>query len=234
MILHQDLFIIALIVVNVAAIVSIIFAQKKLRALVQLVLLNLITVLVFMIIGSITKPIRFDKEKKKRYNAVIENLKDIRKSQVAYKDKYGKYAASFDSLLHFIKNDSLSVVWAEGTAPDTLTEKEAVEMGLITRDTVYVSVRDTLFPENYHIDSLPYVPYTQGKEKFRMDAAEIETSSKVKVQVFEAKVPNTIILNGLDHQEIVNLNAEARKIGKYEGLKVGSLQEATNNAGNWE
>ena len=54
------------------------------------------------------------------------------------------------------------------------------------------------------------------------------------MQVFQAQAPNNFILNGLDRQEIINLNDVANQLKRYPGLRVGSLTEATNNAGNWE
>ena len=48
--------------------------------------------------------------------------------------------------------------------------------------------------------------------------------------MFEAKAENFVILNGMNEQLIINMNE-----GKtFPGLRVGSLIEATNNAGNWE
>jgi hypothetical protein len=70
-----------------------------------------------------------------------------------------------------------------------------------------------------------------GKTQFELAAGEIETGSKVKVKVFEAKVHNDIILNGLDKQLIINLNDLRKKLDRYPGLQVGSITEANNNAG---
>jgi len=41
-------------------------------------------------------------------------------------------------------------------------------------------------------------------------------------------------LRGLDPQLLVNFNADRQQKTGYAGLKVGSLEETTNNAGNWE
>ena len=41
-------------------------------------------------------------------------------------------------------------------------------------------------------------------------------------------------LKGLDDQLRINLNDQRRVQEKYPGLKVGSLTETNNNAGNWE
>jgi len=183
------------------------------------------------------EPIRFNREKKIREKAAIERLKAIRKAEVAYKTKYGKYTGSFDTLIHFVKYDSFPIIKAIGSIPDSLygliTDEEAIKKGIIIRDTSYIPVIDTLFGRNFPIDSLRYVPYCDTAQFF-LDAGVIETASKVKVPVFEAHVLNDVLLHGLNKQLIINYNAEREKIVGFPGLKVGSLTEATNNAGNWE
>jgi|YNPMSStandDraft_1061717.scaffolds.fasta_scaffold00262_14 hypothetical protein len=171
-----------------------------------------IIVLVYLIINSVSKPIKFHQERDKRYAKIIESLKNIRKAQLAFYDKYGRYTADFDSLIHFIKNDSLPIVKAIGTVPDTLTEKEAIKLKLVYRDTIYIPIKDTLFPKNFIADSLKFVPYGNGII-FDLKAGEIVTGSKVKVKVFEVKDP--------------------KPFDPTFQLKVGSLTEAST-AGNWE
>lgn len=208
----------------------------------------LIVVLAFFLIRGINTPIQFEKEKKIRYKAVINNLKDIRTAQLSYKDVYGKFTGSFETLIDFVKYDSIPLVRSLGSLPDTLNEQMALDLGIIItsipedktdeevlaegfliRDTVKISVLDSIYPVGYPIDSLRYIPFTNNHE-FKMGAGIVETGSKVKVHVFEAKAENFVILNGLNEQLIINMNE-----GKdYPGLKVGSLEEATNNAGNWE
>ena len=62
----------------------------------------------------------------------------------------------------------------------------------------------------------------------------IKMVSGVPVPLFEARMPWMVLLNGMDHQLIVNLNAEMRDLNRYEGLQVGSITAPNNNAGNWE
>ena len=207
------------------------------KIVVRILLGAAIIVLGYLVIESIMEPIRFNKEKKKREDATIQNLKDIRTAEVAYKTKYAKYTGSFDILISFVKFDSFPVVMAIGRISDDLwdkgvTEKEAIKMGIIIRDTSYVSVLDSIFSKTYPIDSLRFIPY--GSEEFFLAAAKIETASKVKVNVFEAHVLNSVLLHGLNKQLIINYSAEKEKITGFKGLRVGSLEEATNNAGNWE
>jgi hypothetical protein len=70
--------------------------------------------------------------------------------------------------------------------------------------------------------------------QFEMAAGILVTSSKVPVPVFEAKVHYNDILWDIDRQSVVNLIDERKNLDKYPGLKVGDLNVATNDAGNWE
>ncbi len=209
------------------------------KLVIKTVLLIAIFVLSYFIWQSINEPIQFDRQKTKRYRATIQKLKDIRTAEIAFFAVHSKYTGDFDSLVNFVKNDSIPVVKAIGSVPDDMTEKEALKKGIIKRDTSYVNTLDSLFSANYPIDSLPYIPYSNGSAKFQLGAKILEIGSKVnesvlKVPVFEAKVLNRVLLEGLNKQLRINLDDEAFKMDKYPGLKVGSLETNVNNAGNWE
>ncbi len=199
--------------------------MKAVKLIVQIVLLFVIAGLVYFIYTGVMKPIDFDNEKTARYGKVVQRLKDIRTAQVAFKSVYGKYTGSFDTLIQFVNEDSFPVEYAEGSLDDSL----AVAMGLVVRDTFYVKVRDSIFDDDYPVDSLRYVPFTDGLI-FDMKSDSIMTASQVQVQVFEASALNFDILNGMNRQLIINLN----DLTDFPGLRVGSVDEANNNAGNWE
>ncbi|HDR88598.1 MAG TPA: hypothetical protein ENN63_03080 [Bacteroidetes bacterium] len=211
------------------------------KTFIQIILAIAIVILGYLLVESIMNPIRFNRERVKREKAAISRLEDIRTAQIAFKAEKGRYTGSFDTLISFVKNDSFSVVKSIGSIPDSLydalgprrAEIEALRKGLITRDTIRVAVLDSLFDHGYPIDSLRYVPFTNGKEFF-LGRNVIETASGVKVDVFEANVLNDVLLKGLDPQLIINYNEERLKITDFPGLRLGSLKEATNNAGNWE
>ncbi len=212
------------------------------KNILQILLAVLIVVLAYFTFQSINKPLEFRKLKKHRYEKIKEKLIDIRKAQVAYKDVHGKYTGSFDTLIKFIETDSMPLVKSIGTLTDEqyesgMTEKEAVKKGIITRDTIMVSALDTLFGKNYNIADLRYVPFTDKKVQFTMGAGIFVTGSKVKVPVFEAKVNNMKIFGDVYSEyekEILEENGSRIRLNKYPGLMVGSLEEANNNAGNWE
>ncbi len=185
------------------------------------------------------RPVKFQREYNIRTEKVIDRLKDIRSAQAAYKLVNGKYTASFDTLSDFVANGQIPVVRMEGSLNDSMilagmTELKALELGIIKRDTAYVNVIDTLFKTKTWIaDSLRYVPFTD-KAEFELGTNVLSTASGVDVEVFEAKVSYEVFLQGLEKQEIINLREVDVKLDRFPGLRVGSLTEANNNAGNWE
>ena len=54
------------------------------------------------------------------------------------------------------------------------------------------------------------------------------------MKVVEAGVLYDTYLSDLDRQQLVNLKDKMEKMGRYLGLRVGSVTEINNNAGNWE
>lgn len=209
------------------------------KTVLQIALLIVSLLLVYLIYSSIQRPIQFEKEKKIRYDATIDRLKDIRKAQLAYKDVYGRFTGSWDTLVNFVKYDKIKVVRKIGNITDSMleqgiTEKKALQLGLITRDTIRENVLTTVFNEKYDADKLRYIPITDTMVEFQLGSSIIATGSGIKVPVFEAKAHNNYILRGMDNQLRINFNDQRRIQQKYPGLKVGSLEEANNNAGNWE
>jgi hypothetical protein len=170
---------------------------------------------------SIDEPIKFDQEKKRRYNRVVERLKTIRDWQMAYKSVNKVYTPSFDTLVDFINTGQFSVVKALGTVPDTLSEAEAVKLGIVTRDTVLVAVRDSLFKDGGDINRIRIIPFSNDVE-FSMEAGMIEKGS-VQVPVFEVFARNEYIFPDI----------EPVYYKLHEGLKVGSMTDPSTS-GNWE
>jgi hypothetical protein len=211
----------------------------KMKTVIQIVLIALVVILSYFLYTSVERPLDFEQAKKERYDATIARLKDIRKAELAYKDVHGKFTGSWDTLISFVKTGKIPLVRKIGMLTDSMieagwTEKQALKEGKIIRDTVRVSVLDTIFGKNYKIDEIKFIPVKDTVAQFHLGATLITTGSGIKVPVFEAKAHNNSILVKLDRQQIINLNESKRTNGKYPGLKVGSLEETNNNAGNWE
>ncbi|UCH15218.1 MAG: hypothetical protein JSV22_04425 [Bacteroidales bacterium] len=232
--------IIFVIIIAVFAVFSnkLVTKYPKSKPIIQIILGIAIIILIYLLWESIQEPIRFNKEKDAREQATIQKLKDIRTIQIMYKDKYGSFIGSFDTLIHFVKNDSIGIPkkdYLPGWDSDMYTEKQGIKLGLIKIETAYKMVLDSL--KNHlltkDIDRIRYIPYAADSE-FVMGAGEVLTGSKVRVKVFEVYAHYDILLNGMDEQLVINYIDEREKIVKFPGLKVGSLDEATNNTGNWE
>ncbi|MBE0666908.1 MAG: hypothetical protein E4G92_06325 [Bacteroidia bacterium] len=199
----------------------------------------IIVILAYFLIESIMEPIRFNREKDRRQEAIKERLIDIRTAQETYKAVKNRYTGSFDTLIFFLKNDSLPLVFKTGSLTDEMiadgitSEKEAVKKGLISRDTTYIPVRDSIFYKGYGLDSLRFVPGMKNTE-FQMESARVMTTSMVLVNVFEAYVLNDVFLKDLDRQLVVNYNDQRKKTTGFPGMKVGDIKVPNNNAGNWE
>lgn len=209
------------------------------KTVLQILLSIVAIVLAFFIYKSIQSPIEFEKAKKVRYDATIERLKDIRKAELAYKSVYGKFTGSWDTLINFLENESVISVRKIGELTDSmleagLTEKKAIELGLIISDSIRVNAKQATFGNDFDVKSLKMIPVPGEPAEFTLGATVIVTGSGIGVPVFEARAHNNVILRDLDRQLVINLNDQRRTNEKYPGLKVGSLTETINNAGNWE
>ena len=240
------MLILLIVVALILAIATIFIVNKypKSRIYFQIGYIPVIIILAVIIILNVRKPIQFEKERKIREDAAIEKLKAIRTIQNAYKDKYDKYTGSFDTLINFAKIDSFEIekirqvkFWNQDEIP---SQKEAIRLGILKKEIFKQSVKDSLnkvflkeLNKEINYDNIRYIPYT-GKKEFTMGAGEVATASQVEVKVFEAYALYEDLLNGLDEQLITNYIGQRQKITDFPGVKVGSLEEATNNAGNWE
>ncbi len=210
------------------------------KKVIQPLLIISIIVLGYLIVESIMRPIRFQRKVNEREQVTISKLKDIREAQKAYKDVYKRYTGSFDTLQTFLRQDSFSVTKAIGTIPEEWLDElglekareRAIKEGVIIRETTTRSVMDSLFGRTYPVDSMKYVPYTNGKE-FEIESSQIETSSNLKVQVVEVKCYYEDLLKGLNEQLIVNYTDQRVTMTGFPGIKFGSLEDGTLS-GNWE
>ena len=196
-----------------------------------------VVLLAYMCYRSIMGPIEFKDERDRRENLIKARLIDIRKAQIEYKNIHKVHAANFDELSKFLKDEKLPFLIKEGVLTDEqlekgMTEKEAVKKGLIRRDTVWATAVVTLFGKGYNVDDLRSVP--GANVQFTMDTATLTSGSGYTVKVFQCGVLYDDYLGDLNKQEVYNLKDKASKMGKYAGLRVGSVEEINNNAGNWE
>lgn len=200
--------------------------------------------LVYLCARSIATPVEFDKLQNKREVAIKKRLKEIASYEVAYKTVHNKFATS-EELINFLENGQLYYVNADGDYTDEMrdkgiSEQEAAAKGLIKRDTVRVSVKDSLL-RGKEYSSASDILKVPG---FEANNIGINTNiidqyignDTVHISVFEAFVPMDVYLSDLDGQILKEKVDAAKKLndGKgYPGLKIGSLDEL-KLTGNWE
>jgi hypothetical protein len=199
---------------------------------IALILIPLNIILAYFVYNSINSEVEFNKEAKIRIAENVQKLKDLRQVQGKYKQAKGIFADNFESLTYFLKNDSMTIIKAIGETPDSLTEIEALELGIISRDTTYVPAKETVFNATYidsrknefplDINILSTVPHSDAI--YNIDAGQVEKGNVI-VQVFEISTNYGTVFTGLDAK---NKSYELDAL-----LKVGSMTEASLN-GNWK
>ena len=118
------------------------------------------------------------------------------------------------------------------------------DKNLIVRLPIPKAVKDTLFNDRPDFDpeKLRYIPFSEPDTIIMKTV--VKMVSGVEVPLFEAQIPYGWrpapgepfrgLLKDMDEQLIINLNATYTDTNRYPGLMVGSVENANNNAGNWE
>ena len=212
--------------------------KKTIHVILQVVLAVIIVALIYVIYKQISTPIRFDNEQKAKEAAVIERIKDIRTAERQFKSKYQRFTADFDSLINFVLTETM-----EGERK-IVDEDDSVGMAMLKKmkkknvEKFTYSVKDSMFkhltPEQ--IKHFKYIPGTNGKAQFLLEAGTITTESKVVIPVVECRAPYISFLDTVTYrQEVINLVDNCiRNLDKYPGIKFGSMETGNNEAGNWE
>ncbi len=175
--------------------------------------------LAFKLYKSIEGPILERKRVKAEETAKISKLKILREVEKAYLGVNGKYCGNWDTLVNFVKYDTIYNI---ERSEEIILRQYGGDSVIVRVDTVgSISVFDKLFPKeeypNLNPDRLPYIPGTENK--FIIFSDKIEKNNLL-VDVFEIK----------DKSPISHMS-ELRSKG--EPLRVGSRVEVTTT-GNWE
>ncbi len=210
--------------------------KKGLNIVINVILFAIIVVLAIQVVKSIQAPIKFNKEQKAREAKVVERLIDIRNAEVLFKNANNKYTSDFDSLIAFCQTAEIPIVKIVPDPTDTTFTRTI-------NDTIgYVKVMDSIKGgrEDFNINNLKVVPFSQPSQNYELEAGTILRNG-INIPVFEARTPYEVYLATPGtafsekewNQRRDNAKAEKESINRYAGLKVGSMEEATTD-GNWE
>ena len=168
------------------------------KRLFQIILAVAIIALVYVIYVQIATPIKFEAETKDKKAAVIERLKDIRTAQRAFKSKYQRFTASFDTLENFVLNDTLEMERKIVDEDDSVAMAMLKKAGRKNVEIFKIAVIDTIFaPEKItreDVKNFRYIPGTDNKAQFIMEAGILTTESKVVIPVVECRAPYKMFL----------------------------------------
>src|SRR5690606_14187304 len=209
------------------------YVPNKLKPIIHIVLWAVILFLGYSTYKSVYGEIEFNQLKEKRYAVVIEKLKDIRDSQLAYKTVNGKFTDNWDELVKFIETGKFTITQRRDTTviDAEMTRRFGVDMtkDIVIIDTLgTVPVKDSLFGADTRYKTMMNVPVGEPGAKFKLQAGKLD-----EIPVFEASVDKSVLLFDQDK----NLLAKENEVVSVDGvngptLKVGSMNEVNTN-GNW-
>ncbi|WP_109852672.1 type II secretion system protein [Aquimarina sp. AU58] len=204
------------------------------KIVVQLVLWVIIGVLGYLVFNSVNGPVKFNKIKQARYAKAVENLRDIRTAQLAYRSVTGKFAKDPVKLVAFIDTAKFTLTQRRDSSYIAFNKILKIDE---PRDTVivdtlgYASVKDSLFKTGNHKNMIK-IPIEGVESNFEMDAGFINKND-LRIPVFEAKVAKDILLHDQD-KDLLAQEKEVRSVDEVNGgfLSVGSMTEVMTS-GNW-
>jgi hypothetical protein len=190
------------------------------RIIANIFILILIGFLAYLLYSSIREPISFGDEKAKREKAVVNKLKKVRNAQQFYKDITGMYASDFDTLAHVLRTGDFYEVRVSGNPDDPDADFEL--------DTIYTPAYDTIQKLGWNLDSLKYVPFTEGVTfDIQADTIQYQQTKTAVVQV------------GVKREKFMGKYADP-SFSKYDKrydpstmIKFGDMNKPSV-AGNWE
>ena len=207
------------------------------KLVIQLLLWIVIIFLGYMVFDSVYEPVQFNQVKEKRYKKVIENLIDIRDSELAYREVTGKFTGSFDELVRFIDTAKFTLTQRRDT---TVLDEEFQRIYKVDKyieqvviDTLgYASVKDSLFGGSDRYKTMMNVPIEGVDAKFELEAGTV-MKNDTEIPVFEARVAKEVILEDQD-PDLVMQEKQIISVDQVSGeyLKVGSMEEV-KTSGNW-
>lgn len=210
------------------------------KKIAQILLAVVIVAFVYVIYKQISTPIRFENDLKSKSAQVIERIKDIRTAERAYKSKYQKFTADWDTLANFILNETLEMERKLVDEDDSVGLALLKKQGKKNVEKFTVAVIDTIFSpkklSKEDIMNMRYIPTTNNQALFILEAGQITTESKIVIPVVECRAPYIMFLDTVAYrQEIINrIDDDVNNFNRYPGIKFGSMDAGNNEAGNWE
>jgi len=234
----------------------------KMYGIVKVLFLAIIAFLGYQLFNSVFEPVRFNKEKVKRYETVIPNLKKIRSAEVFHNKLKGKYTDNWNELIQFIETAQIPIIVQRDSAYEVNINGIDIDKEMKVLDTIaWVPVKDSLFKGKDDYKTMMYIPIkeeflyykVEGKDtittlladnpatynggEYKPTTFDLKTAKFVykrdTLSLFRVMLDKKHILTG-QHSDLVNQERQALENDQIKGsaLVVGSLEEVNEN-GNW-
>ena len=215
--------------------------KKSVQIILQFALAVVVLGLGYWVYTLISTPIKFEAEQKAREAAVIERIKDIRTAERTFKSKYQRFTGDFDTLINFILTEEMQGERKKIDEDDSVAMAQAKKKygkKFKNVEKFTFSVKDSLFKHLTvdQVKELRFVPYTNNKTQYILEAGMLATESKVIIPVVECRAPYVTFLDTVKYrQEVINLIDNMKNnFNRYPGIMFGSMEKGNNEAGNWE
>ncbi len=156
-------------------------------------------VMAIFCVKSVTTPIKFEETRAQREVAVIKNLVDLRTAEVEFHHQNGRFTASYDTLLHFLKTAPKKELLKEGRLTDKqleagLTENKAVK---ILNDAKKKALKKNTFADNDALYAFVWENDAEvkknGLQGFRRDTIELNMLQSLYKGEYDEKSIDGII-----------------------------------------
>ena len=219
------------------------YIPLKFNPTISIFLWVVILFLGYSLYKSIIGPVEFNKVKQVRYAKVIENLKDIRISELAHQEIEGKFSGNFDSLVQFLDTAKFAIIQRRDTSYADVEKNRAFGLDAqkggyykeeIIVDTLrFASVKDSLFGDSDRYKTMMNIPLEIAEgAKFQLKAGKYEKND-VFYSVFEASVAKRLILSDQD----TDLIYQEEQLVSVDGINGPTVRGGTLNdidtGGNW-
>lgn len=219
------------------------FVPLKLNPIISVVLWLVILFLGYSLYKSVIGPVEFNKVKQVRYAKVIENLKDIRVSELAYQEIEGKFTGDFDSLVQFLDTAQFAIIQRRDTSFADVERNKAFGLDAqkggyykeqIIIDTLrFASVKDSIFRGSDRYKTMMNIPLEIADgATFELKAGKYEKNESL-YSVFEASVAKGLILSD-QNPDLINQEEQLISVDGINGptVRVGSMNDI-DTSGNW-
>lgn len=202
---------------------------------IQLVLWVVIGFLGYMVYNSVIGPVQFNKVKEARYAKAIENLREIRKAELAYRTVTGKFEKDPSKLIAFLDTAKFTLTQRRDSSFIRFNKVLQIDepKDTVVIDTLgYASIKDSLFGGTDSYRNMMTVNIKDKALKFELDASYVDKNS-LKIPVFEAKMAKDVLLWDQD-KDLLSQEKEVVSVDGVNGpfLSVGSMTDV-KTSGNW-